>query len=223
MISNSYSINAQYYRVKVWLSRDPIEERGGLNLYVIGDNDLVNKWDYLGQMMRPVPKETMIDVVGNAPNGDFIVKVVEVTTENRWKRKVGMNGLRKTFASINCKFFEHGFRTGGTPLPRGSVGRYANLIELDDEIRVPAAEFVRTGAFLADALRSVLKEPYAFEELLDAMYAFKANSRSYTTCLNFCGKLHDYFGLATGPLDGALKYTSAAKCVSECNDKCCTE
>jgi RHS repeat-associated protein len=31
-----------------WLSRDPIGEKGGKNLYVIGGNDLSNNWDYLG-------------------------------------------------------------------------------------------------------------------------------------------------------------------------------
>jgi RHS repeat-associated protein len=31
-----------------WLSRDPIEERGGLNLYGMVGNDSVNQWDYLG-------------------------------------------------------------------------------------------------------------------------------------------------------------------------------
>jgi len=32
----------------VWRSRDPIEEEGGLNLYVMVGNDAVNYWDYLG-------------------------------------------------------------------------------------------------------------------------------------------------------------------------------
>ena len=31
-----------------WPSRDPIEEEGGINLYGMVGNDLVNKWDYLG-------------------------------------------------------------------------------------------------------------------------------------------------------------------------------
>ncbi len=31
-----------------WLSRDPIEEKGGLNLYGFVNNDPVNKWDLLG-------------------------------------------------------------------------------------------------------------------------------------------------------------------------------
>ena len=31
-----------------WPSRDPIEERGGFNLYGFVDNDSINGWDYLG-------------------------------------------------------------------------------------------------------------------------------------------------------------------------------
>ena len=31
-----------------WLSRDPIEEKGGLNLYAFVNNDPVNKWDLYG-------------------------------------------------------------------------------------------------------------------------------------------------------------------------------
>ena len=33
-----------------WPSRDPIQERGGVNLYGFVGNDGVNKWDYLGQL-----------------------------------------------------------------------------------------------------------------------------------------------------------------------------
>ncbi|MCK9304843.1 MAG: hypothetical protein M0P27_05550 [Bacteroidales bacterium] len=32
-----------------WLSRDPITEDGGKNLYLLGNNDAINKWDYLGK------------------------------------------------------------------------------------------------------------------------------------------------------------------------------
>jgi RHS repeat-associated protein len=32
----------------LWLSRDPIEEEGGVNLYGMAGNDPVNYWDYLG-------------------------------------------------------------------------------------------------------------------------------------------------------------------------------
>jgi RHS repeat-associated protein len=34
-----------------WMSRDPIEEKGGNNLYRAADNDFVNKYDILGQIL----------------------------------------------------------------------------------------------------------------------------------------------------------------------------
>jgi RHS repeat-associated protein len=43
--------NYRYYSPKLgrWLSRDPIEEYGGYNLYGMVGNDPVNWWDYLGK------------------------------------------------------------------------------------------------------------------------------------------------------------------------------
>ena len=36
-----------------WPSRDPIEERGGTNLYGFNGNDALSRWDYLGQEVSP--------------------------------------------------------------------------------------------------------------------------------------------------------------------------
>ena len=41
-----------------WPSRDPIEEKGGVNLYGFVDNDGVNHWDYLGLDFIAVGKTT---------------------------------------------------------------------------------------------------------------------------------------------------------------------
>jgi len=38
-----------------WPNRDPIEERGGLNLYTMVGNDAVSQWDYLGLDKIKVP------------------------------------------------------------------------------------------------------------------------------------------------------------------------
>ncbi len=40
----------RYYDAETgsWPNRDPIEERGGLNLYGMVGNDALNQWDYLG-------------------------------------------------------------------------------------------------------------------------------------------------------------------------------
>lgn len=39
-----------------FLSRDPIEERGGENLYGFVRNDGVNEWDYLGCLTHEMPE-----------------------------------------------------------------------------------------------------------------------------------------------------------------------
>jgi hypothetical protein len=55
-----------------WTSRDPIEERGGINLYGFARNDGVNKWDLLGTMCKclsvPPDPNSPCDVnhIGNA-------------------------------------------------------------------------------------------------------------------------------------------------------------
>ena len=40
-----------------WLSRDPIEEKGGLNLYVFVGNDGIGTWDLLGFLATLSPDQ----------------------------------------------------------------------------------------------------------------------------------------------------------------------
>ncbi len=48
MVKNNYGY--RYYSTSLgrWVNRDPIEEKGGKNLYEFTNNDPVNLWDYLG-------------------------------------------------------------------------------------------------------------------------------------------------------------------------------
>jgi RHS repeat-associated protein len=48
--SGYYNYGYRYYSPELgrWLSRDPIGERGGVNLYAMAGNDAVNNHDYLG-------------------------------------------------------------------------------------------------------------------------------------------------------------------------------
>lgn len=58
-----YYYGYRYYDPNVgrWISRDPIAELGGYNLYNIVDNDVVNFYDYLGKMgSKPKVKQTKI-------------------------------------------------------------------------------------------------------------------------------------------------------------------
>jgi RHS repeat-associated protein len=58
-----------------WISRDPIRERGGLNLYVFLQNDGINQSDFLGQLaVRAIlPADTIKEV--HAPEADIPVSV----------------------------------------------------------------------------------------------------------------------------------------------------
>jgi hypothetical protein len=49
--------------VQRWLNRDPIAERGGVNLYEISRNDTINKCDYLGLKPKCCPDPKPVDVV----------------------------------------------------------------------------------------------------------------------------------------------------------------
>jgi RHS repeat-associated protein len=48
--TRSYYYGYRHYAPKLgcWLNRDPMEEKGGLNLSIFVNNDSANKWDYLG-------------------------------------------------------------------------------------------------------------------------------------------------------------------------------
>jgi hypothetical protein len=52
---------------RLWLSRDPIEEEGGLNLYGMVGNSPVNYWDYLG--LKSCEVEWRLDINPSAPFG----------------------------------------------------------------------------------------------------------------------------------------------------------
>ena len=44
------SYNYRYYNPKIgrWMTKDPIEEEGGINLYAMVWNGVVNSWDWVG-------------------------------------------------------------------------------------------------------------------------------------------------------------------------------
>jgi hypothetical protein len=69
---NRWPINIYGYRwydplTGRWPSRDPIEERGEVNIYCLVGNDGLNKWDYLGlfQPMGNIPPPTIDAVIKN--------------------------------------------------------------------------------------------------------------------------------------------------------------
>jgi hypothetical protein len=50
--------------VSYWPSRDPIQEKGGVNLYGMVGNDTVNAWDYLG-LVDGVPDDAVVKLIAS--------------------------------------------------------------------------------------------------------------------------------------------------------------
>jgi RHS repeat-associated protein len=80
-------LDAFLYQLRIlkygkWLSRDPIEEKGGANLYGFVGNDPVNRWDMLGMASATNPDGTT-----------DIIKLLEITRNNR---------IQARFKQLNC-------------------------------------------------------------------------------------------------------------------------
>ncbi len=70
-----------------WPNRDPIGERGGLNLYGMAENNPVNKWDYIGMLTLPAPaKVESLKVFGR---GYF--RYEDGASLGQWWRRVGVD------------------------------------------------------------------------------------------------------------------------------------
>jgi hypothetical protein len=64
-----------------WVSRDPIQEDGGVNLYVFTENDGLNEWDLLGQKSRHAIQPVYDPTPGLGPGEvtDRIVATIDAT------------------------------------------------------------------------------------------------------------------------------------------------
>jgi len=86
--------NFRYYNPKLgrWLTKDPIKEQGGVNLYGMVGNGIINLWDKLGlengayrQYMINQAKEItvqIVEVVENSEKGKQIAKIAVTSTLN---------------------------------------------------------------------------------------------------------------------------------------------
>ncbi len=75
-----------------WINRDPIEERGGLNLYGMVGNDAVNKWDYLGLIISSLHANP--GATASALGGAAGKAAVKKAAQKRAARKAKCESLR---------------------------------------------------------------------------------------------------------------------------------
>lgn len=109
--------NYRYYSPVLgrWLSRDPIEEEGGYNLYWFIDNNPVYKWDKLG--LNPVPSGMPLgmypnccpkgrDMVFNPARWAVCVGVITLLSWGKVSLTVSTLHCRADCTSYNCTYKE---------------------------------------------------------------------------------------------------------------------
>ena len=102
--SHTVISNYRYYSAELgrWLSRDPIGERGGYNLYGIVDNNPVDIWDFLGYLKGPLK---IVSKYKSAKRNDIGFYVADKTPVCEWEvsSKLGIIYKSKTDITVYPK------------------------------------------------------------------------------------------------------------------------
>ena len=101
--------NYRYYSPELgrWTKRDPIEEKGGVNLYAMVGNNPVNRWDHLGFGTFTVEEKvvdlrkgsTYVEATGN-PNGFEVSWVPSVENLKKYGKRKGEVYLVQAISSV---------------------------------------------------------------------------------------------------------------------------
>lgn len=127
-----YYYGYRYYNPETsrWLSRDPIGERGGINVYEITQNNIINKIDYLGLKTKILVFTDSVD-----PQADDILKELRASHD---KVKENITKVYNTYKGFTSKDYGMEFSLDGE-----KVASFEELMSLFDkyygieEIEVP--------------------------------------------------------------------------------------
>jgi len=173
--------------IPYWPSRDPIEERGGLNLYGFVGNNCENWWDYLGFDWDP------IDLPGNKQNRDGTYQPSPEWAPNH----PGPQTLSGTISFRIRDFVDHvadgiimlGIEvksTGDLRLNYDDIVRQAKALGLPDQEATALRDAIKlayrdTGRKLFDELtRAVLAERARIGHVRNTFNPFKTNVKITT-------------------------------------------
>ncbi|MDD2230188.1 MAG: hypothetical protein PHY48_12325 [Candidatus Cloacimonetes bacterium] len=99
----------------MWLSRDPIGEKGGNNLYLIANNDTINYWDYVGYDWRidRNPEKGYAIAVPTSQSDSFDSLAIKIKLDaedyQEWAHTSDQRPVRcKKYKIPNTVFFHHG-------------------------------------------------------------------------------------------------------------------
>lgn len=94
-----------------WLSRDPIEEQGGVNLYGMVGNDPSNRWDYLGLVFEGMNdgqdlarmNPGRFDAVYTGPHATFFMNATGPNTTSGQRNFVNLVGVDHTSGTTGVR------------------------------------------------------------------------------------------------------------------------
>jgi len=120
-----------------FINKDPIEEKGGLNLYAFCGNNGINRWDLLGQVLD----DPSIAYWNNYVNSHSVVPLINAGING------GINAVTSQYAK-NLGVGSFQMATGGT----FAVGAFVALT--NPELTIPAGIFT-SGVFVGGVLGAV--------------------------------------------------------------------
>ena len=215
-----YEFRPNQPRLGCWMSRDPIEERGGKNLYGFVGNAPINRFDIDGREEGSTIPEILV-VVGTEEGGDLLVQVVKATANYEIQKRVAEDALKRAIGKINCRFFQKAYSnsSGYWKVPDGLAQKYTDLLKNKDGGRIPihATQYTQAALALANGFALLGAEPSMFDELKNALDTYNGD-RSQDSCMTVCGAIQKYFGQFSdgNPILKIVDSSFVLKCLDTC-------
>jgi hypothetical protein len=93
------SVQAHYDpNIGRWLSRDPIAERGGVNLYGFLGNDGIGSWDLLGKIGEDLLKKE--GLAGAKEAAEASIRFDEIYNSDNWTQRFFDDGIGIPFKPL---------------------------------------------------------------------------------------------------------------------------
>ena len=125
-----------------WLSRDPIAERGGVNLYGFVKNDAINNWDLLGLEIPEKLKCCKITKI--IDNFDTVHERHEypISENGIWNHPTGRTWKgQMTVVCADGNQFTASIQTGGMRMRNSSIRVPSETNPLGDDSTAPSGDF----------------------------------------------------------------------------------
>ena len=200
----------RYYSPELgrWVNRDPIEEGGGLNLYCMIGNAILESIDSLGHKAFEIIESQIPGMV------DIVLVERELS---RAARRAARRSIREGLRSVS-NVIADGTATGGFhQFSSGLADRLGQLSNPGDRIEWPRAEVVSAALDIYALLRWVHNDAdQSYLQVARALHYF-SQARTWENCFAYCDAVFNFIADIPTPLARGMAWLS----VYGCYDACC--